>query len=113
MIIGENSQQAGPSRVLQEQREQAAGSTQSSAFAFTVPWGALSTTLLQSLQKADDDREMADPKDTRDLKLAIAVKLVSAYRSFREVHPGTQKHPGRKVYQDITKQVFMVSKTFK
>ncbi len=47
----------------------------------------------------------AEPDDLSDLKLAIAKKLVSAYRAPKAIYPGMPKHPGRKIYNEIADQV--------
>lgn len=49
--------------------------------------------------------ERAIPDDEAALRLAISKKLVSAYKSFKETHPGENKHPGKKVTDNITEQV--------
>lgn len=74
-------------------------------FTFTVPWGQMPKETMTKLNNAKEKKEKANPADIEALKLAIAKKLKSAYESHKEVYPGQQKHPGRKVYESVTSQV--------
>lgn len=74
-------------------------------FTFTVPWGQMPKETMTKLNNAKEKKEKANPADIEALKLAIAKKLKSAYESHKEVYPGQQKHPGRKVYELVTSQV--------
>ena len=77
-------------------------------FSFQVPWSSLPVLTMGKLTQANERKEMADPDDLEEVKLAICKKLVSAYLAFRERNKGSPKHPGRKVYADITNQVLTV-----
>lgn len=60
---------------------------------------------MDNLNKAKENKVKANPKDIDALKLAIAKKLKAQYVSHKEVYPGLQKYPGRKIYEKVTSQV--------
>lgn len=72
---------------------------------FKVPWDSLPEDLVKSLTKNEQEKKRAAQEDINTLKLAIAKKLVSSYKAYKEGHPNSNKHPGVKVYNSVTEQV--------
>ncbi|KAJ1525384.1 hypothetical protein ONE63_010199 [Megalurothrips usitatus] len=76
------------------------------SFKFNVPWNSLPKDTLNSLDNSEQTDRRAQQGDIDRLKLAIVKFLVSSYNSYKELQVGSKKHPGQKVYQSITDQVF-------
>lgn len=62
-------------------------------------------TTVKQLEANELLKERANPDDESTLKLALAIKILSDYKAFKETHPGTQKHPGVRIYKSATDQV--------
>lgn len=77
-----------------------------SVFTFSVPWEQLPADLMTTLDEASRNQEPATTKDKKELRLAIAEKLLAAFKTHMENFPHKNKTPGRAIYIDVTDQVF-------
>lgn len=81
-----------------------------SGFSYKVPWNSLPKDVLDTLKDNEDKKIRARQETIDTLKMAIVVKLISAYQAFKDSHPGSQKHPGLAISQSVTDQVTQVVK---
>lgn len=63
---------------------------------------------LNTLAENEEKKQRAKQDTIDTLKKAIVKKLVSEYGSYKENHPGSQKHPGIKITISVTDQVTQV-----
>lgn len=92
---GSVSTYRGPREVLEDR----------SYFKFTVQWSELPQEPINRINEAQKNKMQGSPNDIKEIKLAIAKKLASAYTGHKEIYPGSNKYPGRRIYADVTKQV--------
>ncbi|XP_034232840.1 uncharacterized protein LOC117640446 [Thrips palmi] len=61
---------------------------------------------MDKLKSASNRKERASPQDEKTLRLSIGGSLIKAYELYKDAHPGSQKTPGKDIYQNVAEQVF-------
>ena len=76
-------------------------------FSFRFDWNSMPKTAIDNLSTAEASEVpgCANVKDVDELRTALRTQCIQQYIAYREMYPGQQLTPGKKVYEEMTNEV--------